>query len=389
MGMVEAMTDRPGELLVVTTAHPPNDKRVYHKFVHSFLAEGWNVSWVGPRPLHDWDGGLDSRIKYIWAHPIGNRVDRVLSQWRVGRVARKIDLSPDWILCPNPDSISIGLDLRKKLGAKVIFDLQEVYHATHVEHLVKSSKVHVVNSLIERHIERSAASADLTVAVSRGVIDAYVKGLSNGVMMRNCPPRWFAGSEGPATYTPNSDFRVMHGLVGSNRGTREIISALGAYAGNYGRIILSCFGELGTLEKIAPAGLDFVGKSGDARLIIDLMDPVPYETMPDHLRDCRAGIVSYTGMMAGPNLANRLFEYMALGVPVLAPVQSPEIVEVVRSTRSGLVYDLAQPSSLLGAIEDLQGDPSLCRELGQNGRRAFLEEYTWESQFQHLLERMR
>jgi glycosyltransferase involved in cell wall biosynthesis len=70
-----------------------------------------------------------------------------------------------------------------------------------------------------------------------------------------------------------------------------------------------------------------------------------------------------------------LLEAMAAGVPVVQPRQAafPEIIE---ATGGGILYEPATAEALASAWEELLGDPSKVRSLGERGRAAAEREYS-------------
>ena len=58
----------------------------------------------------------------------------------------------------------------------------------------------------------------------------------------------------------------------------------------------------------------------------------------------------------------KIFEYMAAGLPVVAP-RIDRIPALVEDGREGILYDPAEPGALAAALEKLT-DPSLRRTLG-------------------------
>lgn len=83
-------------------------------------------------------------------------------------------------------------------------------------------------------------------------------------------------------------------------------------------------------------------------------------------------------------IPTRLFEYMAAGLPIVSSdFAFPG--EVIGSERAGLLAQPEKPDSFVDAIELLVRDKSFARSLGQNGQKAFIEKYSWESQIPSLL----
>ena len=75
----------------------------------------------------------------------------------------------------------------------------------------------------------------------------------------------------------------------------------------------------------------------------------------------------------------KLFEYMAAGLPIVAS-DLPHQVEVIGGNEAGLLAQPEDPETFARAILRLIDDRDLAYQLGQNGTKAFLEKYSWESQ---------
>jgi glycosyltransferase involved in cell wall biosynthesis len=75
-------------------------------------------------------------------------------------------------------------------------------------------------------------------------------------------------------------------------------------------------------------------------------------------------------------LANKLFDYMGAGLPVVAS-DVPPMRRVLVATRSGLLVPPGDSPALARAIASLLRDPTQRAILGGNGRRAVADEYRW------------
>jgi len=73
----------------------------------------------------------------------------------------------------------------------------------------------------------------------------------------------------------------------------------------------------------------------------------------------------------------KIFEYMAAGLPVVAPAID-RIPTIVADGREGLLYDPTQPGALARALESLT-DPSVRRTLGRAARERAVREYSWKA----------
>jgi glycosyltransferase involved in cell wall biosynthesis len=84
-------------------------------------------------------------------------------------------------------------------------------------------------------------------------------------------------------------------------------------------------------------------------------------------------------------LPNKLFQYMAASVPVVAS-DFPQIREVIEGSACGIVYDPTDVSALAAAIRAYTEDPVRAERDGANGRSAVTERYHWDISAETLLE---
>jgi glycosyltransferase involved in cell wall biosynthesis len=103
------------------------------------------------------------------------------------------------------------------------------------------------------------------------------------------------------------------------------------------------------------------------------------------LEDADAGLVCFlpapNHVEAGPN---KLFEYMAAGLPVIAS-DFPAWRPIVEGNDCGLCVDPADPAAIARAILYLAENPGRRAEMGANGRRAVMERYNWEAEGRRLI----
>jgi len=117
---------------------------------------------------------------------------------------------------------------------------------------------------------------------------------------------------------------------------------------------------------------------------------VPYRELPTYTASADMGILLYRNDCRNNYYCapNKLFEYMMMGLPVIAP-SFPGIVPVVEGGNTGLCVDPAQPKQIAAAVNELARAPELRRRMKENGLRLTRERYNWETEFAPLLERYR
>ena len=80
---------------------------------------------------------------------------------------------------------------------------------------------------------------------------------------------------------------------------------------------------------------------------------------------------------------NKLFEYMAASLPVIAS-DFPLWREIVDGAKCGLLVDPEDPESIAGAMRYILDHPEEAAEMGRRGRQAIEDTYNWESEGRKL-----
>jgi len=83
----------------------------------------------------------------------------------------------------------------------------------------------------------------------------------------------------------------------------------------------------------------------------------------------------------------KIFEYMSMARPIVAPSYSP-IQEVLVDGKNALLFEPNDEKGLCLALETLIDDEELRRRLGENGRRDVLAKHTWQNNAVQILSKL-
>ena len=184
------------------------------------------------------------------------------------------------------------------------------------------------------------------------------------------------------------------------RGTVAVFA--GAFRSWHGAIHLArALGQLRQRGRTDIAGL-FVGE-GPERAAVEaeaaglenvlFTGAIPYDRMPAALASAHIGVAPFDLGAHKPLTLGfywsplKMFEYMAAGLPVVAPA-SARIPELVEDGREGLLYDPADPVALAGTLARLSDAPLRAR-LGAAARARAVREYSWRAHCEALDRRLR
>lgn len=379
---------KPIHICILTSAHSIEDVRVFHKIGNSFILEGYRVSWVGPNyTFFDPKDFKRDYIEYCLFPGPKRKIGRIFSLLKAYRRGLRIS-DVDVIYSPDPDSAFAAIWLAKKNGAKVIFDIHEMFHSAMLSHWINGPFLNIATNAIRWWITKIGAGCDLIVGVSRSVLQPYWFVSSKKMVVRNCAPTWFSDSQQPDPFeNGRMKFTFMHGKANLSRGTKAVMEALNHASkkvGNLQCVMIDTFS--GTSEEFNKD--DFIKLMKELHLgdAVDLRQRIPMQKMPSLLQECDVGLVAYGRSLGQESLPNKLFEYMAVGLPIIAPSYSPEICRILEQEKCGVVVDFENPVEISKVMIELCNDVKGCREMGRRAREAFKKRHNWEVEVRPLLD---
>jgi glycosyltransferase involved in cell wall biosynthesis len=130
--------------------------------------------------------------------------------------------------------------------------------------------------------------------------------------------------------------------------------------------------------RIRAAGLDNV----------TLLGARPHDEIPGYLAAADIGVAPFDVSAHAPLALTfywsplKVFEYMAAGLPVVAP-DIPRLRAVIRPDTDGLLYDAARPEALADALECLT-DPARRAAMGVAARARVVEHFSWAAHCERL-----
>jgi glycosyltransferase involved in cell wall biosynthesis len=227
-------------------------------------------------------------------------------------------------------------------------------------------------------------TADVLVSPSRAILPGWlpedrIVELEWGADTERFRP----GAEGPVPFVrkPGSVVAVFAGAFRAWHGAVHLVEAirqLRARGNSSLAAVLTGDGPEGPRVRRAAEGLDGVTFTG----------PVAHDAMPALIAAADIGVAPFDVAAHAPlSLAFywsplKVFEYMASGLPVVAPAIDG-MSRIVGDGREGVLYDPADPLALADALERL-ADASLRHRLGEGARVRAVNEYSWSGHCVHL-----
>lgn len=376
-------------ICIFTTAHPTDDIRVFDKFCKTFIDEGFQVSWIGP----DLNFFSKENIKIsnvCWSlfeskTGIKGRLKNILNAY--GSLKKLTNV--DYIYCPDPDSAFLAVNFRPNKNTKVIFDIHEVYHKDLLKRKLLGLNFTFMSNIIQKIIAKVCLKSDLVLGVSKKVLSYYVFNKDKSFVVRSCAPISLIKDIGcvNSNIFKNSNYTIVHGKNHISRGTSVIIQSVNLLKEKYDEnafkiLMIDLYGALEGNQG-NPYSRE-VNKYNVAEYI-DLKKGMSLKNMQIELAKSHAGLISYGKDLGIDSLPNRLFEFMAAGLPVIVPEYATEIVDIVNSENCGIITDMEDPHKIADCIQYIIDNKDIVAQMGQNGKDAFYKRHNWEHEISPVI----
>lgn len=353
----------------MTSAHGPEDVRIFHKECVSLAKAGYDTYLVQRGESYEKNG---VHIVGVGDIPTSRRKRMTEGAKKVYEAARA--LNADIYHLHDPELLPYGLKLKKR-GKKVIFDshentLDQIREKLWIPNFVRTLFYHVFR-WYQKYICRQL---DAIISVSPHICEHFAEFHPRVTMVTNYPECKMA----PLFPTMSSRKLCFAGGISPQWNHHIIVRAL---------------------EKISDARYVLMGNSNKTYMdqlttlpgweYVDFRGKVPHEQVASILAECSVGValVSYsynTGMRRGTLGNTKIYEQMMAGLPVIC-TDFDLWREMVEKYHCGICVNPQNVEEIASAITYLLDHPEEAKQMGENGRRAVKEEFNWGVEEKKLL----
>lgn len=286
---------------------------------------------------------------------------------------KAIDINADIYQLHSPELISLGLKLKRK-GKIVFYDA----HEDLPRHILEKDWIPVflrkpLSFFIEIYMNSILKRYDEIISPHHHVVSNFKQITNNVTVIANFPlvnPNVALDFE---HYNSLENIMCYSGTVYSYSNQEVILEAMNNIkdiryniAGYIEKSHLQALAKYESFERVK-----FLGR-------------IPWNDLNKFYKNSILGLVIYDyklnlGMKLGSFGTNKMFEYMEAGLPIICT--NYELwKKVVEKYNCGICVEPNNLSQLESAISFLINFKEKAFEMGQNGRKAILNEYNWESQ---------
>lgn len=345
-----------------TSAHKPDDIRIFHKECTSLAEAGYDVFLVSA-----FEAEVPSeQVKFVQTRSKSrNRIGRMLfTAKEVYRAARTIDA--DIYHFHDPELLRFGLKL-KRSGKKVIYDAHEdVPRQIMAKFWIPKIFRKLISVCFEKYENYVAKRLSAVVVSTPHIRKRFIQIHPKTVDVCNYP--LMSELMEPANWSDKQDEISYVGGISVVRGINQLMDALMFIpdirlnlAGNFSTVEL----ENQVRAKERWNNVVFYGYVGRKELLsifhrskIGMVTLLP---TPNHME----------------SLPIKMFEYMSAGIPVICS-NFPLWEEIIGSNECGVCVDPSKPELIAESVRFLMNNPDKAKKMGENGRLAIIEKYNWE-----------
>lgn len=359
----------------ITSVHPIEDIRIFHKECVSLAKNGYNVTLIacGETEYNKVKNGVKLISLKI---PVKNRIQRMLKRTRAV-YQKALEVDADIYHLHDPELLHFGLKLKRK-GKKIIFDSHEdvpsdILHKKYLFFILRF----LLSILYQLYEIYSLRKYDAVISVTPHIVDRLLTINKKTFQITNYPivnknvellniekltkpTMFFAGGVSPLWMHEN----ILKAI--------EEINITYIVAGNSTNSYLETLKSYKSWKKVVYLG------------------NISHEEVNCWYRKCHVGValMDYSVSAGGKKgtLGNtKLFEIMLAGIPVLC-TDFTIWSEIVDANKTGYCINPHDIKSITDTLKKMFSNPKECEAMGKRGKKIALEKYTWETQERILID---
>ena len=377
------MSNRRIKVCLFSTTHAPLDARIFYREARTLSRNGYDVTILTPARF---DVLVQDGVKIIGLGTATGKLARFFNLWRVFWLALRQDADiyhfHDMELC------LVGWLLHRLKDKPVIYDVHENFPEFMLDKAwLPMGLRRPIGCLVKAYELWVARRIQGIIVVNQLLKERFEKVNTHVVLLGNYPPRVSALSRQYAQLSENMSSSscqlqdlIYIGPIGSDRGLDVMVDVIKQLHDRYPQLRLLL---LGPIMPEAKKIMD--GPVEDWTNSVQWLGVVPHEELHSYLHRSLAGLLLYqpslNNILGTPN---KLFEYMAAGLPVVCS-NFVFMRQYVESAQCGLLVDPQDSSAVSDAVEKLLQDPRDARAMGERGRQAVVNQFCWETVERDLL----
>jgi glycosyltransferase involved in cell wall biosynthesis len=373
------------KICILAASHPPWDERIFGREAMTLRNNGFeDISLIAPyeKEYEEIKGvkvfGFEKKISNSIIKKI--KLLRVLAKTKVLKILYRKALlqGADIYHCHEPHSLVVGLWLKRKLGAKVIYDSHE-YHPEQFAGRYKGLKRVIAYKLVYFLEKHYAKKADYVFTVCDELVEKFKSWGCKTVLIPNYARNYeslYSGEDLLIKELKDEGFVVgiFAGGMYRERGLFELIEAARILKdkGVKAAMIFVGWGDPGSIEQFEKC---IKQNNLDDRLKI--LGYQEHRNILNMMTQSDFGIINdYPEKRNLNTIGVKFYEYMMCSLPIYCS-DLPLSRKIIRDENCGVIGDPYKSESIAESLEELCSNSDFRKKLGRNARKAFEDKYNW------------
>ncbi len=365
------------KIVNITSMHNWYSERIYQRACVALVRKGHNVKLIATKD----EGGIFNGVEIIPIKPrIGWRrrlFSSIEAFWKAFKTPADIYHFHD------PDLLLLMLIL-KIFGRRVVYDIHDYYIVRFYQWNIPSLLRTFIIGIFKGFENFCIRKFDGIVTTTPSMLRLYEGVYKNGIVVYNDVDTtrlnfldrslkkvnfydiYIAGEHSEQRHSGNI-IKAMPYILEEIKDARIIY--YGRYYDGYLKYLKELIGNLGLENNVELHGM------------------IPWEDNIRRTAQAHLGCVFYEDNINNKvALPSRLFEYMYLGVPILASKGFPELESVVGESNCGLLVDSTSPEEIAKGAIEIFSNKVLAEKMGKNGKEAVRTKYNFKFDAERLIE---
>lgn len=360
---------------MLTSGHDVFDNRIYYKEILSLKKKYDDIYVIAPgKPgERDFVTGEGIRVRYFerrrnWR----DRFRPMRDMFKLG-----LEVGADVYHAHEPDSFQVALKLKRKTGARAIYDSHEYHPEAFAEHF-KTGKG-IVTKAVYLYEKSNARHADYIISVNDILVNKFKGYNPNVALIPNYPV--LKNADLRKEYNDKPTF-IYIGRMTEDRGIMKILEAVRhvkndcryLFVGEFDGEAIKSNAESYVADNLKAKDIEFTGKVNHLQVF-------------DYLKSADAGFVllqpySWRYVNSEPI---KLFEYMMSKTAVIAS-DFPMMKRIVEKSSCGVTVKPDNPLEIASVIDDIAENREQFRSMAVNGFDEVIKYYNWNICEERLLD---
>ncbi len=366
--------------------HLPYDKRIFYKISNTLSKNGFDVVNICPNA----NESIKNKIKTIGFKQKKGFVGRLFSLNGLYKIGKK--LNADVLVAPEPDSLVVAHCIkRKQKNIKVIFDSHEHYYKYSSNYFNNMVITNLSNKLADKIINYITKRINGVIVVTNKMQKKYKKINVNTYLIPNTNNLISNNSTflNKDDFYNNKKYFIYTGIIYNPKIIIDTAKILKSRNATISILVLGGFSKNSSNRNKNTKNFKSKILQDNLQKYITFMEWVPYYVMQEYIMNALGGLI-----LMNPNsynlyysLPNKLFDYMAFGIPVIT-LDCPEISKVVREERCGIIVKENNGELLADAMLMIVKNKEKREIMSHNSYLAMKNKYDWSFYEKELIKIM-